>query len=76
MLEKKCQMTKVLNLLISQKNLSCTIFHKKIDKKRNEQKSLELTVCNTHTVTASSKRPSNEVLLKFSVGMGTYHVKS
>ena len=33
-------------VVISQKNLSCTFFDKKTDKKQNEQKSWELTVCN------------------------------
>ena len=35
----------VVYVVISQKNLSCTIFDKKTDKKQNERKSWELTVC-------------------------------
>ena len=35
-------------VVISQKKLSCTIFDKKNDKKRNERKSWKLTVCFSH----------------------------
>ena len=34
-------------VVISQKNLSCTIFDKKTDKIQNERKSWELTVCKS-----------------------------
>jgi hypothetical protein len=50
MLEKNLSNNKSLEVydVISQKNLCCTIFDKKTDKKQNEQKSWELTVqCGT-----------------------------
>ena len=51
MLENNLSNDKSLEVyvVISQKNLCCTIFNKKTDKKQNERKSRELTVCNLYS---------------------------
>ena len=67
MLEKNLSNDKSLEVyaVISQKNLSCTFFDKKTDKKQNEQKSWELTVWKslTNLIYYSTKKKSQKAAI-------------
>ena len=65
MLQKICQMTKSRSVAISQKNLSCMIFYKKNERKHNERKFWELTVCNGNCQDAAYLQGTKETIQPF-----------